>query len=197
MTANGQKALRDTLKRQSFDGAYYIYGEDDFQKEDALQQLVDAAVEPVSLRDFNMEILRAGETGVRSLDAALSAVPMMADRRIVVIRDAGSLKKDSRKVLDRYLDSPSPDVLVLLIEAAGGKTDKGLAKAATPLEFESLSADRIPRWISHHASTNLGLKLSPEAIELLQAAVGTDLRQLVTELDKLASFTSGRQVEEA
>jgi DNA polymerase-3 subunit delta len=41
------------------------------------------------------------------------------------------------------------------------------------------------------------MKMSPEAIELLQSAVGTDLQQLVSELDKLASFTHGRDVEES
>jgi DNA polymerase-3 subunit delta len=190
------KTLRDALKRGTFDGAYYVHGEDDFQKDDAVKQLVDAAVEP-AMRDFNMELLRAQEVDAKSLDAALSALPMMADRRIVVIRDAGALKKDARKVLDRYLEKPSPDILVIMVEASGGKTDKELAKNSTPLEFEHLSADRIPRWISHYASTQFGAKISTEAADLLQIAVGTDLHQLVSELDKLASFANGREITEA
>jgi DNA polymerase III subunit delta len=189
------KTLRDALKRGTFDGAYYVHGEDDFQKDDAVRQLVDAAVEP-AMRDFNMEVLRAQEVDAKSLDAALSALPMMADRRIVVIRDAGALKKDARKVLDRYLEKPSPDILVIIVETSGGKTDKELAKNSTPLEFEHLSADRIPRWISHYASTQFDAKISAEAADLLQIAVGTDLHQLVSELDKLASFANGREITE-
>jgi DNA polymerase-3 subunit delta len=191
-----RKTLNDALKRETFDGAYYICGEDDFQKDDALKKLIAAATEP-AMRDFNMETRRAQELDSKSLDTALSALPMMADRRVVVIRDAGALRKDARKVLDRYLQSPSPDVMVLLVEASGGKTDKDLARSSTPLEFETLSAERIPRWIAHHASTYLHLKIAPEAIELLHSAVGTDLQQLVSELDKLASFTNGRDVTEA
>jgi DNA polymerase III subunit delta len=189
------KTLRDAIKKGTFDGAYYVYGEDDFQKDDAVKQLVEAAIEP-AMRDFNMEVLRAQEVTAKSLDAALSALPMLADRRIVVIRDAGSLKKDARKVLDTYLGKPSPDVLVILAESAGGKTDKDLVKNATPLEFEYLTADRIPRWITHYAATHFGSKISPDAAELLQSAVGTDLHQLVSELDKLASFANGREITE-
>ena len=49
MSANtALKTLRDSLKRGTFDGAYYVSGEDDFQKDDAVKQLVDAAVEPVA-----------------------------------------------------------------------------------------------------------------------------------------------------
>jgi DNA polymerase-3 subunit delta len=189
------KTLRDAIKKGSFDGAYYVHGEDDFQKDDAVRQLVEAAVEP-AMRDFNMEVLRAQEADAKSLDAALSALPMLADRRIIVIRDASALKKDARKVLDRYLEKPSPDVLVILVEASGGKTDKDLAKNTTPLEFEYLTADRIPRWITHYATTHFHSKISPEAAELLQSAVGTDLHHLVSELDKLASYAHGREITE-
>lgn len=189
------KTLRDALKRGSFDGAYYICGEDDFQKDDAVRQLIDAAVEP-AMRDFNMEVLRAQDLDSKSLDAALSALPMLADRRILIIKDASALKKDARKVLDRYLEKPSPDVLVMLIESSGAKTDKDLVKNTTPLEFEYLTAERIPKWISHYASTHFNAKISADAADLLQTAIGTDLHQLVSELDKLASFTNGREIEE-
>ncbi len=196
MSANtALKTLRDAIKKESFDAAYYICGEDDFQKDDAVKQLVEAAIEP-SMRDFNMETVRAQEATPKSLDAALSALPMLADRRVVLIRDAVILKKDVRKVLGQYLENPSPDVLVILVEAAGGKTDREFTKQATPLEFEYLTADRIPRWISHYASTHFGSKISPEAAELLQTAGGTDLHQLVSELDKLASFANGREINE-
>jgi DNA polymerase-3 subunit delta len=196
VSANALKTLTDALKRGTFDGVYYVCGEDDFQKSDAVKQLIEAATEP-AMRDFNMEVLQAQETTAKSLDAALSALPMMADRRVVVIRDAGALKKDVRKVLDRYMAKPSPDVLVLLVESPGGKTDKDLSKNSTPLEFDNLTAERIPRWITHYASTRFHMKVSPAAVELLQNAIGTDLYQLVSELDKLASFTNGREALEA
>ena len=197
MSANtALKILRDALKQGTFDGAYYVCGEDDFQKDDAVRQLVEGAVEP-AMRDFNMEVLRAQDADPKSLDAALSALPMLTDRRIVLIREVSALRKDARKVLERYLAKPSPDVLLILVESSGGKTDKELSRTTTPLEFEYLTADRIPRWITHYASTHFHKKISPQAAELLQSAVGTDLNQLVSELDKLASFTHGRDIEES
>jgi len=188
--------MRDALKRGVFDGAYYICGEDEFQKEDAMRQLTAAAIEP-GMRDFNMEVRRAQDLDAKSLDAALSAVPMMSDRRVIIIRDASAMRKDPRKVLDQYLAKPSPDVMVLLVEAAGGKTDAALLRTTTPLEFDVLSAERIPKWIAHYASTEFETRITTDAAELLQSAVGTDLHQLVGELDKLASFTNGREITES
>ncbi len=196
MSASALKTMRDALKRGVFDGAYYICGEDDFQKEDAMRQLIAAAIEP-GMRDFNMEVRRAQEFDAKSLDAALSAVPMMSDRRVIVIRDASSLRKDARKVLERYLKKPASDVMVLLVEACGGKTDTELTRSTTPLDFDSLTADRIPKWIAHYASTKFQTRITPEAADLLQSAAGTDLHQLVGELDKLASYTNGREITES
>lgn len=195
MSKAALKLLGEVVKRQSFDGAYYLCGEDDFQKEDAMRQLIAAATEP-GMRDFNLDVRRAQDVDPKSMDALLSSIPMMAERRVVVIRDAGSLRKDGRKTVEQYLENPSADMLLLLVEAAGGKTDKELARLATVLEFDTLTADRIPRWIAHHVTANLKAAISAGAIDLLQAAVGNDLHQLVTELEKLASFANGREITE-
>jgi DNA polymerase-3 subunit delta len=120
---------------------------------------------------------------------------MMAERRVIVIRDAGALKKDARKVLDSYLKNPAPDLLLILTCPAGSKPDSALSTLATPLQFDPLSGDRVPKWITHYARTELGFGITESAAELLQAAVGSDLHQLAGELDKLASFVQGRGTE--
>jgi DNA polymerase-3 subunit delta len=190
MAASSLKTLRDAIKRRSFDGAYFINGEDDYQKDDAVRQLVGAALDPAS-RDFNLDTRRAAELDAETLGVLLSTPPMMAERRVIVLRDVNALKKDARKALDEYLKSPAPDLLLIMTGAAGTKPDAALSASATTLEFEFLSGDRIPKWIAHHAASELGLQISAPAVELLQAAVGSDLHQLAGELDKLASYVQG------
>src|SRR5438477_3350330 len=99
MPPSSLKTPRDVIKRRSFDGAYYIFGEDEYQKDDAMRQLVDAAIEPTA-RDFNLDIRRAADLDAESLAVLLSTPPMMAERRVIVLRDVGGLKKEPRKVLD-------------------------------------------------------------------------------------------------
>src|SRR3954462_4336452 len=110
MSASSLKTLRDAIKRRSFDGAYYIVGEDEYQKDDAIRQLVDPAIEPAA-RDFNLDTRRANDLDAESLSVLLSTPPMMADRRVIVLRDVGALRKDARKVLDEYLKNPASDLL--------------------------------------------------------------------------------------
>jgi DNA polymerase-3 subunit delta len=194
MSVSSLKTLRDVIKRRAFDGAYYISGEDDYQKDDAVRQLVDAALDPAS-RDFNLDVRRGAELDAETLGILLSTPPMMAERRVVVIRDAGTLKKDARRALDEYLRRPADDTLLILTCPAGSKADLTLPGAVTQLQFDPLTGDRIPKWIAHHATTELGIRISGPAIELLQAAVGGDLHQLAAEIDKLASYMEGKGEE--
>jgi len=195
MSVSSLKTLREALKRRSFDGAYYITGEDEYQKDDAVRQLVDAALDPAS-RDFNLDVRTAADLDAETLGSLLSTPPMMAERRVIVVRDAGALKKDARKALDHYLKAPASDLLLILTAAGGSKIDSALSGAATLLQFDPLTGDRVPKWIVHHATGSLGVKITEPAVELLQAAVGSDLHQLAAELDKLASFTQGQEITE-
>lgn len=186
----GQKALRTAIQTRAFHPVYYICGAEDYLKEEAVRQIVDAAVHPAT-RDFNLELLRASEIDGETLGSLLGTPPMMAERRVVVLRDVGALRKDARNALEEYLRHPSSDVVLVLTAAAGAKEDKALASHATVVEFDALSGARIPKWISYYATHDLGCEITEDAVGLLQDAVGTELAQLRIELDKLASFTAG------
>jgi DNA polymerase-3 subunit delta len=189
MASAGEKALHAALKTRVFDPVYYLFGEDDFLKEHATRDLVDAAVDPAT-RDFNLEIRRAGELDAETLDALLSTPPMLAERRVVVLRDVDKLKKAARTLLDRYLGRPAHDTVLVLVAPSGAKPDKTLSVHATAVEYAPLTGDRLPRWVTYHAQHELGRTITPAAVALLLEAVGSDLAQLAVELEKLASYTT-------
>lgn len=191
-----QRLLRAAVQQGAFAPVYLLHGEDDYLKEDAVRQLVNAAVDP-AMRDFNHEVRRGSELDPESLASLLDTLPMMAARRVVVLRDPAALKKDARKVLDRYLEKPSPDTVLLMVAPAGSKDDRALAAAAQPLEFQPLTGDRVPKWIVFHAEKEMGVTISEEAVRLLQDAVGDDLPQLAVELEKCASLANGAEIGEA
>src|SRR4051812_36096084 len=147
MPPSSLKTLRDAIKSRSFDHAYYITGEDEFQKEDAIRQLIEAALDPVA-SDFNLDVRRAGELDPESLGVLLGTPPMMAERRVIALRDLGGLRKDAHKVLEGYLKSPAPDLLLIMHVSAGAKEDNAVSSLSTSLSFDALSGDRIPKWIA-------------------------------------------------
>ena len=187
--------LRAAIQDKQFASAYYLYGEDDFLKDEAVRHLLDAAVDPAT-RDFNLDVRRGADLDGESLASLLGMPPMMADRRVVVVRDVSGLRKDARAALDTYLRSPSPDLLLVMTTPADAKSDKGLTELAVGVDCQTLTGAQVPKWIVSRAEKTLKTTITPGAVELLQDAVGSDLAQLSVELDKLLAYSGPRPIDE-
>ena len=190
------KALHTAVQKQQFDPVYYLHGEEEFRKEEAVRYLVDGAVDPAT-RDFNLDQRKGAELTGETLASLLAMPPMMADRRVVVIRDVTGLRKDARAALDKYLDSPAADLLLVLTAPADAKTDKTLAQRTVAVECEPMTGSQIPKWIATRVEKHLGKQITLEAANLLHDAVGTDLGQLAMEIDKLAAYSTGTTIDDA
>jgi len=121
---------------------------------------------------------------------------LMAERRMVVIRDVPALKKDGRDALDDYLTTPASDLVLLLVTPADAKHDAVLEKRCITVEFAAPDGSRLQRWIVNHVKSALGGSITPDAANLLTSAVGNDLPTLATELEKLMSYAAGSQIDE-
>ena len=170
---------------------YLLHGDEDVLKDEAIRALVDSAVG--SSRDFNLDVRFAPDLTPESFHALVNTPPMMAERRAVVIRGVEQVGKRKTKLRDevvRYLASPNPTTVLVLVVAAGEEADADLIRASAAVAVDALAAERVPRWLQHRATT-LGVTLAPDATELLLKAVGSDLSTLSRELEKLASLTGG------
>jgi DNA polymerase-3 subunit delta len=189
------RALKSALEQRTFDRVYLFHGDDDYLKEEKIRALIDRATDP-GTRDFNLEVRRASESDAGSLGLALDSLPMMADRRVVILRDVTALKKDARATLNKYLTQPAADTLLVLVAGAGTKPDAALLDAATAIDFKPLNDSDLAKWVVHHAST-IGVPISARAAELLCGATGNDLALLAGEIDKLRSYTNGAEIDDA
>jgi DNA polymerase-3 subunit delta len=186
-------SLRPAITEKKFAPAYYFFGEDEYLKDEAVRRMVDAAVEPAT-RDFNLDQRRGGELDAAGLSTLLGVPPLMAERRVVVIRDVAALKKDARAALERYLGNPSLDTLLIMTAPADAKDDKGLSSRASTKEFKTLNDGQVPKWIQDRV-TEAGASITPDAAALLQEAVGSDLAQMSVELNKLVSYCGAKVID--
>jgi DNA polymerase III subunit delta len=184
------RALRTALaKKQPLDRVYYFHGDDDHRKEQIVTHLIDAVLDP-SIRDFNLEVLSAVSLDAPTLASHLQAMPMLAARRVVVLRDVSDLKKAVRVALDRYLTHAAEDTLLLLVDPAGTKADAALTKQTTSVLVPAMTQDEVVAWISKQAK-RMGTTIDGDAVTLLAEAVGADLALATGELEKLTAYAQG------
>ena len=134
MPSRSRKELAAALRKGDFDRAYYFHGPEDVLKEEALRYLLERTVDP-GTRDFNLDVRSAGQLDPESVEALCNTLPMMAERRVVVIRDVEQWKRKTkaRAAFLRYLEHPSPETIVVLVQGAGEeKEDKEGGKPEDP-----------------------------------------------------------------
>lgn len=195
MAAASFKTLKTALETGAFAPVYVFHGADDHLKEENVRAVLERATDP-STRDFNCDVLRGGELDLAALSGALEALPMLAERRVVVLRDPGTLKKPLRERLERYLANPASDSVLLLVVPSGSKLDPWLSKAGEAYEFRALEGSDLQKWIAHEAQTACGVSITSGAAQRLASYGGSDLPLLAGELRKLAAYVNGGEITE-
>ena len=198
MPAQTLDAVRRALRRGEFASAYYLHGCEDLLKDEVARAVVERALDP-SLRDFNLDQVSAASLDPEAVYALCNTPPMMAERRVVVIRDVESWRRKTRAraTLLACLDRPSPETVLLLLQGGTeAEEDRELAARTVSIACEALSPERAARWLARRGES-VGVTFVPGAAEHLVRAAGAGLGDLAAELDKLAAVSVGAPITEA
>ena len=169
-----------------FAPVYLLMGEEPYYPDRACAAIVENALQDHE-RDFNQTVFYGLDTDAMTVASEARSYPMMADRRLVVLREAQSMK--TLEDLAAYCEEPlESTVLVILLH--GGKVDKrkalykNVVKNGVVLDSAALRDYEIDRWIAMYYREK-GLSIAPDAALLLGESAGTDLGKIAVETDKL------------
>src|SRR5690606_1538045 len=184
------------LERGTRGGVYFLYGGEEFLKEEAAQSIIAAHLDPAT-RDFNFDELRGASLDIERFASICATPPMMAEWRVVVLREAQILATAARAraAVEELVKKPTPGLALILVaqlpDRSKAKFWDVLRKGATAVEFASLASSDVPGWLIARAESR-GRTLEPAAARGLAAAIGTELGVLVQELTKLEGFVGDR-----
>ncbi|PIQ62574.1 MAG: DNA polymerase III subunit delta [Bacteroidetes bacterium CG12_big_fil_rev_8_21_14_0_65_60_17] len=184
--------LRKAFESRAFEPLYLVYGEERWFIDSLQQTLIRHAI-PEHERDFNQDILYGADVDARAALSACQSYPMMAERRLVVIRDFDRMKDNS--LFKALGEQPNPACIVFLV--CSGKPNlshhpyRALKGAGRVANFRALYPNETARWIGVVARAK-GYKLNQQAIHMLAEFVGTSLSAAAAELDKISTYAGER-----
>jgi DNA polymerase-3 subunit delta len=178
-----------------------IFGDEEFQKAHALHQTLDSLLPPDVDRglalceyDGTKPDDQGGPTLATVLDD-LATLPFLAERRVVVIRDADKFITAHREALDRYLNAPAPTGTLVLICRTFPKTTRLYRAAAAvsgqTVECKKLTARALADFVVAEARAR-GKRLTPAIAARLIDLVGPDQGLLAAEIEKLSLYAHDR-----
>src|SRR5258707_279654 len=173
-------SVEQSIERGEFSPIYLFYGEEDLLIEETLQLLIESAVDERS-RTFNLDVLYGSETDSSRIAALALSYPMMAERRVVVVREFDKLS--NKDTLLSYILKPSVTTSLVLIASKPDfrlKFYKAAKEQGTAIEFKPLYESNIPQWINKRVE-RLGKSISPEGCQLMLSYVGRSLREIQNE----------------
>lgn len=194
--------LKEQLKENKLQKLYVFYGDEEYLKEQYIKK-IELMVDDCGLEEFN-RIRIEGTSDYSVYDDAFEGMPMMTDRRILLIRDSnifttrrsGSIvpPNDTQKTFwENKFSRLSDDTVVIFCEK-NVDARSGLFKLASKNGFtvkcEYLPDAELASWAVRRV-TRIGKKMEMSVAQYLVSVIDPGLNNLEHELDKLVNFCDG------
>lgn len=183
------ESLRQQISGRRLSPVYLLHGEEGYFI-DVLVKDFENVLSPEE-REFNQYVLYAPQVTPGEVMDICCRCPMMADRQMVILKEAQAVRADQINRLYRYVRNPSPStILVICFRGATAKGKELLAAVkANGVVYESkkITEYGAPALIASYIKQK-GLSAEQKSLEMLRDFIGTDLSRLYNEIDKLASI---------
>ena len=179
--------LMSELKSGVYRPVYYLMGEEGYFTDRINGYIMDNALTEVE-RDFNLTVYYGLDTDIDTIVTAARRFPMMAERQVIVVKEAQMLKNLDSLLF--YLQSPQPTT-VLVFAHKNGSIDKRkkvateLERTGVVLDSKKLRDDQLPSFINSYLREK-GLVADNKSVLMMKESIGADLSRLAGEIDKLA-----------
>ena len=166
-----------------------LSGPNDFLRQDALDKIVADFV--VEHSDMALERVDGSEAEFQKIYDALTSLPFLASKKLVVLRSP-SVNKEFVEKAETLLKNLSESTELVLIELKFDKRSslyKLLKKVTDFREFDELDTNSLARWLTERAKEQ-GREITPPDARFLVERVGLNQQMLASELDKLLLYDS-------
>ncbi len=187
------KNIQEDIKTGNFKQVYLLFGEEAYLKQQYKQKLVDALNPDGDTMNFSRYEGKGIE--VKGIIDLCETMPFFADRRVILLEDTGFFKNKCEELADYMKELPDYMVLIFAESEVDKRSRmyKTVKSAGRAVEFARQDEKMLMRWAAGVLAKE-GKKITQRDMELLLAKTGTDMGNLRMELEKLITYTWGREV---
>ena len=191
-TNNTLDHLREKMKGDSLNGLYLFTGEETFNKDFFINKF-KTAFENNPMAEFNVLTFDGKDVSSDTMLGAIESYPVMADDKLIIIKNSGIFKSVSEKDKDLWMElfKNPPEYAVVIFDEAelDGRSTllKKIKEVGTFTEFEFLDNITLTTWIKGFFAKR-GSSIEPAAIPELINRAGGAMGNINNEMNKLLDF---------
>ncbi len=187
------KMLAEDIKNGSFKSSYLLYGEEAYLRTQYKNRLKNALADPSDTMNFS----RFEGKGINPAEiiSLAETLPFFAERRLILIEDSGFFKNKCDELAD-YLPNMPDTTCLLFVETEVDKRNrlyKAVQKYGRVTEFQLQDERTLMKWILGTLKKE-NKKITESTLQLFLERTGSDMENIHMELEKLLSYTIGREV---
>jgi len=175
------------LKAQKYVPVYYLMGEESYFIDKITDYIAEHILQPEE-RDFNQTILFGSDVNASQIADAARRYPMMANRQVVIVKEAQNIKNTDG--LEKYFKQPMPSTILVMCHkngtVDGRKREyvKAIQSAGILFESKKLRDRDLPAFIESYLKRRQ-VSIDPKSVQIIADSIGADLGRLSSELDKV------------
>lgn len=181
------KRIVTDIKNKNFKPIYFLMGEEAYYI-DKISDYMEDNILAEEEKGFNQMVMYGRDVTIADIVGQAKRFPMMADRQVVIVKEAQDLSRTIDKIADYAKNPQLSTILVFCYKYK--KLDKrkasykAIKKVGEIFESKKLYDNQIPTWISR-VLAGKNYSISPKASQMLAEFLGTDLGKINNELEKL------------
>jgi len=191
-TGTSYETIMRDLKARHFSPIYILMGDESYYIDKISDYIAEHVLRPEE-RDFNQTVVFGSDISASQIVDSAKAFPMMAEKRVVIVKEAQNLK--GTEPLVKYFKQPVVSTVLVLCHKNGSidKRKKIIPAAqvggAVIFESKKLYERELPGFITSYFMQH-EVTVEQKAVQMIADHVGADLHRLTSELDKiLISFS--------
>lgn len=179
--------LRRDIKKGSLAPVYILHGKEGYFTDLIVKDFENLL--PPEDREFNQYVLYAPQTPVAEIIEVCSRFPMMADRQMVIVKEAQAARADQINKLAAYAQNPSATTVLVVVfrgdDAKGKDLIAAVKKKGVIFESKKVKDWQLPNLIQTYVKTK-SMNIDGKSLQMLADYIGTDMSRLYNEIDKLS-----------
>lgn len=185
--ATTHRDIVDAIRKKQYAPVYLLMGEESYYI-DRICEFMEQNILAEAERDFNQQIIYCTkETDVADIVNSAKRYPMMAERQVVIVKEAQNLLNIDDML--PYVNNPMPTTILVICYKNGvldkrKKLTSAIEKNGVVYESARVKEGALPDFVVDYLRRK-GLGIEQDACMLLVESVGSDLNRMAGELDKL------------
>ncbi len=186
------------IQKREFSPVYFLCGEENYFI-DKIYESLDNNVLSESEKGFNYDVLYAPEIKLGQVIAAARGYPMMAEKRLVIVKELQRAKKDDLEILTPYLEKPVPTTVLVLIykdkKLPDGRSKfmKALKNSAVFFESKALYEKDVILYIQQIVNDKQ-FQIDSDALQIIVQYLGNNLQLIESELKKIFIYLNAKKL---